>query len=150
MNKILELRQKRNTLWEKTKNFLEEHRDENGMVPKEALEQYDKMTADVQALGTEIKRLEDQMEIDAMLSAPTSTPVQMAPSAQKKEAPVKAPADNQPTAAPAAVEEEDVTDDTELVAVIAAAIAAYEGTSVEGLVVRSIRKINRNENWRRG
>ena len=69
---------------------------------------------------------------------------------QKKEAPVKAPADNQPTAAPAAVEEEDVTDDTELVAVIAAAIAAYEGTSVEGLVVRSIRKINRNENWRRG
>ena len=88
MNKILELRQKRNTLWEKTKNFLEEHRDENGMVPKEALEQYDKMTADVQALGTEIKRLEDQMEIDAMLSAPTSTPVQMAPSAQKKEAPV--------------------------------------------------------------
>ena len=44
MNKILELRQKRNTLWEKTKNFLEEHRDENGMVPKEALEQYDKMT----------------------------------------------------------------------------------------------------------
>ena len=86
MNKILELRQKRNTLWEKTKNFLEEHRDENGMVAKEALEQYDRMTADVQALGTEIKRLEDQMEIDAMLAAPTSTPVQMAPSAQKKPA----------------------------------------------------------------
>ena len=88
MNKILELRQKRNTLWEKTKNYLEEHRDENGMVPKEALEQYDKMTADVQSLGEEIKRLEDQMEIDAMLAAPTSTPVQMAPSAQKKEAAV--------------------------------------------------------------
>ena len=46
----------------------------------------------------------------------------------KQEAPVKAPAPAAP--APAAVEE-DVTDDTELVAVIAAAIAAYEGTSVE-------------------
>lgn len=64
----------------------------------------------------------------------------------KKEVPAK-PVVNTP--APAVVEE-DVTDDTELVAVIAAAIAAYEGTSVEGLVVRSIRKVNSKENWRRG
>ena len=59
MNKILELRNKRNTLWEQTKNFLEEHRNENGMVDAASLEQYDKMTADVKALGDEIKRLED-------------------------------------------------------------------------------------------
>ncbi len=40
--------------------------------------------------------------------------------------------------------EEDVTDDLELVAVIAAAIAASEGqTSTDGFVVRSIRKVNR-------
>ena len=32
MNKILELRSKRNTLWEQTKAFLEEHRGENGLV----------------------------------------------------------------------------------------------------------------------
>ena len=83
MNKILELRNKRNTLWEQTKNFLEEHRDENGLVPASALEQYEKMTADVQALGDEIKRLEDQKAIDAQLAAATSIPVQMAP-AQKK------------------------------------------------------------------
>ena len=83
MNKILELRNKRNTLWEQTKNYLEEHRDENGLVPASALEQYDKMTADVQKLGDEIKRLEDQMAMDAVLAAPTSAPVQMAP-AQKK------------------------------------------------------------------
>ena len=38
MNKILELRTKRNTLWEQTKNFLEDHRDENGLVPASALE----------------------------------------------------------------------------------------------------------------
>ena len=84
MNKIFDLRNKRNTLWEKTKNFLEENRDENGLVPASALEQYDRMTADVQALGDEIKRLEDQMEMDAKLSAPTSAPVQMNPTAQKK------------------------------------------------------------------
>ena len=83
MNKILELRNKRNTLWEQTKNFLEDHRDENGLVPASALEQYDKMTADVKALGDEIKRLEDQKAIDAQLAAATSIPVQMAP-AQKK------------------------------------------------------------------
>jgi len=83
MNKILELRNKRNTLWEQTKNFLEDHRDENGLVPASALEQYDKMTADVKALGDEIKRLEDQKAMDAQLSAATSAPVQMAP-AQKK------------------------------------------------------------------
>lgn len=38
------------------------------------------------------------------------------------------------------VVEEQLTDDTELVAVIAAAIAAYEGTSTDGFVVRSIRR----------
>ena len=52
-------------------------------------------------------------------------------------------------AAPAPVAEpvvEDVTDDGELVAVIAAAIAASEGkTSTDGFVVRSIRKINRRK-----
>ena len=48
-------------------------------------------------------------------------------------APVTAPA-------PAAVEE---TDDTEQIAVIAAAIAAAEGTSPDGFVVRSIRKVKR-------
>ena len=83
MNKILELRNKRNTLWEQTKNFLEEHRDENGLVPASALEQYDKMTADVKALGDEIQRLEDQKALDAQLSAATSTPVQMAPTQKK-------------------------------------------------------------------
>lgn len=43
------------------------------------------------------------------------------------------------------VVEEDLTDDLELVAVIAAAIAASEGAaSTDGFVVRSIRKVNRN------
>ena len=72
--KILELRQKRADLWEQTKNFLEEHRGENGMVEASAVEQYDKMMADVKALGDEIKRLEDQMEMEAQMAAATSGP----------------------------------------------------------------------------
>ena len=81
MSKILELRNKRNTLWEQTKAFLEQHRDENGLVAADAVEQYNKMAADVKALGDEITRLEDQMEMDAKLSAPTSAPVHTDPKA---------------------------------------------------------------------
>ena len=45
-------------------------------------------------------------------------------------------------------EQEDLSSDAELVAVIAAAIAAYEGSgSTDGFRVRSIRKVNNN--WKR-
>lgn len=68
--------------------------------------------------------------------------------ADKAETPKAAPAPA-PVAAPVAeatVQEENLTDDLELVAVIAAAIAASEGrTTTDGLVVRSIRKANKNK-----
>ena len=38
MSKIMELRNKRNVLWEQTKAFLEEHRDEKGMVEASAVD----------------------------------------------------------------------------------------------------------------
>ena len=44
--------------------------------------------------------------------------------------------------------EEELSDDEELVAVIAAAIAAYEGTSTEGFRVRSIRRASNGE-WKK-
>ncbi len=50
----------------------------------------------------------------------------------------------------AAEPEEDLTDDLELAAVIAAAIAASENTSPDGLVVRSIRKVSSRNQWKRG
>ena len=62
------------------------------------------------------------------------------------EAPKAAPAPAAPVAAPAPVEE--TVDDGELIAVIAAAIAAAEGTTTDGVVVRSIKKSNRNK-WQR-
>ena len=46
--------------------------------------------------------------------------------------------------------EEDVTDDLELVAVIAAAIAASENTDPSGIIVRSIRKVSSANHWKRG
>ena len=85
MSVLMNLKEKRANLWEQTKDVLEEHRDGNGMVQASAVEQYDKMISDVKALGDEIKRLEDQQELEAMLSAPTSTPVQMNPMATGRE-----------------------------------------------------------------
>lgn len=86
MNKILELRNKRAALWEKTKNFLEEHRGENGLVAADAVEQYNKMAKEVKDLGDEISRLEEQAEIEARLSAPTAKAVHMDPKAGKPSA----------------------------------------------------------------
>ena len=89
MSKILELRNKRNTLWEQTKAFLEEHRDANGLVEASAVEQYEKMANDVKALGDEIQRLEDQMEMDAKLSAATSVPVHADPKVSQRKGAIR-------------------------------------------------------------
>ena len=62
---LLELRTKRNTLWEQTKDFLEKNRGENGLVKAEAVEQYNKMAQEVKDLGAEIERLEQQAQIEA-------------------------------------------------------------------------------------
>ncbi|WP_051656623.1 OadG family protein [Butyrivibrio sp. AE3004] len=51
-----------------------------------------------------------------------------------------------------AEKEEELSDDTELVAVISAAIAAYEasqGNTGDGFVVRSVRKVGKASNWKR-
>lgn len=65
----------------------------------------------------------------------------------KKEEPAAAPAPVQE--APVVAEEEELADDTELVAVIAAAIAAYEGTSADGFRVRSIKRAS-GAKWQKG
>ena len=60
-----------------------------------------------------------------------------------------AEAPQQTAPAPVVEEPEDEEeDDCELVAVITAAIAASEGTAADGLVVRSIRKVGRQNNWK--
>ena len=81
MNKILELREKRAKAWEAAKNFLDSKRGADGLLSAEDTAAYDKMEADVVALGKEIERLERQANIDAELARPTSNPITNQPGA---------------------------------------------------------------------
>ena len=80
MNQILSLREKRAKLWNDTKEFLDSHRGEDGMVSAEDNAVYEKMEADVVALGKEIERLERQAAIDREMDQPTSAPLVSRPS----------------------------------------------------------------------
>ena len=75
MNTILELREKRTKAWEAAKAFLDTKRGADGIVSAEDTATYDKMEADVVALGKEIDRLEKQSALDMELSRPTSEPL---------------------------------------------------------------------------
>lgn len=87
--------------------------------------------------------------ISIIISAFNLIPKIQASFAPQKKAPETAAVPVPAAPAPVIVEEEeDLSDDMELVAVIAAAIASYEGTSVEGFQVRSIRRANTNK-WKK-
>lgn len=75
MNKILELREKRAKAWETAKAFLDTKRGADGIVSAEDTAVYDKMEADVVALGNEIDRLEKQETLDRELSKPLNMPL---------------------------------------------------------------------------
>lgn len=85
MNTILNLREKRNQLWNDTKSFLETHRDDNGFVDAESVAEYDRRINEVKNLGIEIERLENQAMLEAELSKPTKDPVMNFPSDKKSE-----------------------------------------------------------------
>lgn len=80
MSKILELREKRAKAWDAAKAFLDTKRGGDGLLSAEDTATYDKMEADVVALGKEIERLERQASIDLELSKATSNPITNAPS----------------------------------------------------------------------
>lgn len=84
MSKILELREKRAKAWDAAKAFLDAKRGQDGMLSAEDTAAYDKMEADVVALGKEIERLERQASIDAELAKATSTPIATKPGAGGK------------------------------------------------------------------
>jgi len=75
MNKILELREKRAKSWEAAKAFLDTKRGNDGIVSAEDTVTYEKMEADVVALGKEIDRLEKQEALDRELSKPLNAPL---------------------------------------------------------------------------
>jgi len=75
MSKILELREKRAKVWEAAKAFLDSKRGNDGLLSPEDTATYEKMEADVIALGKEIERLERQAAIDLELSKPLNIPI---------------------------------------------------------------------------
>ena len=79
MSKILELREKRATLWDSTKAFLDSKRNDKGLLSAEDTATYEKMEADVVNLGKEIDRLERQSALDLELSRPINTPIKNKP-----------------------------------------------------------------------
>lgn len=85
------------------------------------------------------------------ISLINSTASSLSNEAEERAAAKKKASEPAPAPAPAPVVEETVEeeDDLELVAVIAAAIAASEGTDPNGLVVRSIKRVGKTNNWKR-
>jgi HK97 family phage major capsid protein len=79
MSKILELREKRAKAWDAAKAFLDTKRGNDGLLSAEDTATYEKMEADVVALGKEVERLERQAAIDLELSRATSNPITNAP-----------------------------------------------------------------------
>lgn len=79
MTDIMELRAKRANLWEAAKAFLDTHTGKDGKLSQEDSDAYDRMEADVVALGKDIERLERQAAIDKELAQPTNKPITNAP-----------------------------------------------------------------------
>lgn len=84
---IIELRDRRAKAWEATKAFLESHRTEAGTLTTEDDAAYEKMVADIDALGREIVRMEKAEAFDLELSRAVSDPIRNSP---EKAAPEKA------------------------------------------------------------
>lgn len=81
MNKIIELREKRAQAWESAKAFLDSKQGADGRLSAEDAAVYDKMEADVVALGKDIERLERAREIGTEITAATSLPITGIPGA---------------------------------------------------------------------
>ena len=85
MKTINDLRTQRARVWEQAKAFLDEHRDENGILSGEDTETYERMEADIVNLGKEIERQDRLDAISRELNAPTAAPLTSKPDNSKAE-----------------------------------------------------------------
>ena len=69
MSKLLELQEKRATIWEQAKAFLDEKQAASDTLSTEDAATYDRMVEDVDRMKNEVERLERQQAIDAELNA---------------------------------------------------------------------------------
>lgn len=74
-----ELTARYNKAWQDCKDFLEDHRQENGTISEEDQAIYNKMLKTVDALKAELDRLVDVEKRDAEMNAATSTPIVATP-----------------------------------------------------------------------
>ena len=72
---IKELYTKRATAWEAAKHFLDTHRTEDGTLPAEDGEVYERMEKDINDLTKEIERSERLDAMEKKMKMPTSTPI---------------------------------------------------------------------------
>ena len=72
---IQELMEKRAKAWDNDRDFLDSKRNSSGLLSEEDSKTYDKMEAEIVALGKEINRLEKLSEFDAEMKKPISTPI---------------------------------------------------------------------------
>jgi HK97 family phage major capsid protein len=93
MSTILELREKRNKIWNTAKAFLDSKRGADGLVPAESAAEYDRMETEMVSLGKEIERLERQAAFDLEMGKPTSDPITNKPT--KADAPKTGRASNE-------------------------------------------------------
>ncbi len=81
MEQIITMREKRTKVWEAAKAFLDTKRSDDGLLSPEDVQTYEKMEADVVALGREIDRLERQAAMDRELNKPLADPLTARPGA---------------------------------------------------------------------
>ncbi|KUP04277.1 capsid protein [Bacillus coahuilensis p1.1.43] len=85
MSRIQELREKRANVWDQAKKFLDERRQESGLISPEDNATYEKMEKEVVDLGKEVERLERQEMMDRELSAAVSNPLSTRPEKTKED-----------------------------------------------------------------
>lgn len=79
---LREMLDKRAKHWDAMKAFLNSHRNDEGILSAEDDAEYAKMEAYLESYNKEVKRLEQQETIDALLAQPTSSPILTTPSVQ--------------------------------------------------------------------
>ena len=79
MNKANELRSQRAGVWEKTKKFLDTHRNEKNMLSSEDTQTYERMEQEIVNLGHEVERQERLDKIERELNSPINFPLTSKP-----------------------------------------------------------------------
>ncbi|GAB2022132.1 hypothetical protein RyT2_12060 [Pseudolactococcus yaeyamensis] len=85
MDKILELREKRNKAWEGAKAFVESKRDSDGLLSEDDAKIYSEMEVKVKNFGLEIDRLEAMQIMENELLKPVNQPLTSKPLVDGKE-----------------------------------------------------------------